>query len=141
MGYKKLPYGEFMTIYRKVPRATVEVVVKTQKGIVLTKRSIEPFKGCWHLPGGTILNGEPIEAAIARVAREEIGVEVKIIKMMGTIEYFNDGGRHTIGLAYLTKISKGELRGSDQGEEVAEFETIPTNSIPEQKEFLERNLG
>ncbi|MBU0975306.1 NUDIX domain-containing protein, partial [Patescibacteria group bacterium] len=77
---KRLPYKTFKYIYRKVPRLCVDVIVKTPRGIILTKRSIPPAKGWWHIPGGTILWGETVEQAVKRVAREEVGVEVKIKK-------------------------------------------------------------
>lgn len=40
MKYKKMPYEEFVDIYRKVHRIAVDVIVQTKNGIVLTKRSI-----------------------------------------------------------------------------------------------------
>lgn len=139
MEYKKLPVEEFMSIYHKVPRAAVDVIIKTNEGIVLTKRSIPPYKGMWHIPGGTVLFMEPIELAIKRIAQEELGVEVEIAKSVGIIEYFNDDGRHTICNEFVVKISGGELRGSEQGEEWRYFKQIPELVIPEQGEFLKKH--
>ena len=80
MNYPRLPYEEFMSIYHKVPRAAIDVIVKTPQGIVLTKRSIPPFKGMWHVCGGTVLFMEPIKHAINRIVEDELGVKVKVIK-------------------------------------------------------------
>ena len=140
MQYPRLPYEEFMSIYHKVPRAAVDVVIQTEKGIILTKRSIPPFKGMWHVPGGTILFKEPIEHAISRIAMDELGVKVKVIKPLGAIEYFNDDGRHTISNVFLAEITEGEPRGSEQGEEFDFFKEIPDNCIPEQRDFLRKSL-
>ena len=52
---KKLPYKTFKSIYSRVPRATIELVIQTPAGILLSKRSIPPYKGYWHIPGGTVL--------------------------------------------------------------------------------------
>ena len=139
MNYPRLSYKEFMSIYHKVPRATVDIIVQTPKGIVLTKRSIPPFLGMWHICGGTVLFMEPIKHAINRIIQEELGIKVKIIKPLGIIEYFNDEGRHTICNAFLTKIAKGKLQGSKQGQEFAVFKKLPDNMIPEQKAFLSKN--
>jgi ADP-ribose pyrophosphatase YjhB (NUDIX family) len=139
MDYPRLPYEEFMSIYHKVPRAAVDIVVQTPQGIVLTKRSISPFLGMWHICGGTILFKEPIKHAIDRIIQEELGIKVKVIKPLGIIEYFNDGGRHTICNVFLAKIIKGELRGSEQGREFTIFNQLPDNCIPEQKAFLLKN--
>lgn len=140
MKYPRLPYEEFMSIYHKVPRAAVDVVVQTEKGIILTKRSIPPFEGMWHIPGGTVLFKEPLEHAIERIAQDELGVKVEIIKLLGVEEFLDDGGRHTITNVFLTQITEGEPRGSEQGEKISFFKETPENCIPEQKDFL-NNLG
>ena len=132
MNYSRLTNEEFATIYHKVPRAAVDIIVQTSEGIVLTKRAIPPFVGMWHICGGTILFMEPIDHAIDRIILDELGVRVKVIKPLGVIEYFNDDGRHTISNAFLAKIIEGELRGSKQGQEFAIFNEIPENCIPGQ---------
>ncbi len=128
-----------MAVYHKVPRAAVDVIIKTDNGIVLTKRSIPPFKGMWHIPGGTILFKEPIRHAINRVAFEELGVKVKVIRQIGMIEYLDDGGRHTVCGEYLTKISKGDLSNGKQSDGWKYFKEIPKNIIPEQGDFLRKH--
>ena len=140
MPYKKMSYQDFMSIYHKVPRLAVDVIVTTPQGFVLTKRSIEPFKGMWHITGGTVLFKEPISHAINRVAFEELGVKVKVKKLLGNIEYLDDGGRHTVTLCYLTIIKSGNLKGSLQGQEFAFFKKVPKNTIAEQIVFLKKHL-
>lgn len=140
MKYKRLSYEEFIDIYHKVPRAAVDVIVRTNMGIILTKRAIPPYKGMWHIPGGTVLFMEPVHKAVTRIVAEELGVEVKVIKHLGVIEYFNDDGRHTISYVFLAEITKGEPRGSSQAEEIGYFKKVPENCIPEQKEFLRKHL-
>ena len=140
MKYKKLSPEEFMAIYHKVPRATVDVVIKTEKGILLTKRSIPPFKGMWHIPGGTILFRESIAHAINRIVDDELGIKVKIIHPLGVIECFEEDGRHTISNAYLAEIREGKPKGNNQGKEISYFKKIPENCIPFQKKFLRRPM-
>jgi len=135
-----LSLEEFNYIYSKVPRLNVEIIVKTDKGVVLTKRNIEPWKGFWHLPGGAVLMGETLEKAVERVALREIGVRVKVDKTIGSIVYPSIKEQNNpgwpVGIAYLTHIESGELRSSDQDDEVATFTEIPENTIPEQYEFI-----
>ena len=139
MDYPRLPREEFMSIYHKVPRAAVDIIVQTPQGIVLTKRSIPPYLGFWHICGGTILFMEPIDHAIDRIVQDELGIKVKIVRPLGIIEYFNDDGRHTVSDAFLAEIVGGNLRGSEQGTEFSVFNQLPNNCIPEQKVFLEKN--
>lgn len=125
-----------MSIYHKVPRAAVDIVIKTSEGILLTKRALPPFQGMWHIPGGTILFREPIKHAISRIVKDELGIEVNILKSLGIIEYFNDEGRHTVSNAFLAEIKTGTPRGSNQGKEIAYFNHPPKNCVPDQKKFL-----
>ena len=78
----------------------------------------------WHIPGGTILFSEPVKHAIKRIADEELGVRINIVKPLGLIEYFVDNGRHTVCNAYLVEIVSGKLRGSKQGKEIKFFPKI-----------------
>ncbi len=71
----------------KVPRLCIDLIVKTKDGILLTKRQIPPYIGYWHTPGGTVLLHEKLESAAERIAQEEIGTKIKIIKLLGTMEF------------------------------------------------------
>lgn len=136
---------EFDEIYSKVTRLTVEVIVVTDEGIVLTKRSIQPCIGQWHIPGGTVRFGEFVADAVLRIAQEELGVGVRIVKSLGYIEYpdmLKNGYKGwPVGMAFEVVIVSGELRGSHQGEEVRCFAKIPENTILEQKMFLKDHLA
>ena len=138
MRYNRLPFKEFQEIYLKVPRATVDIIVVAKDGFILTKRSIPPYKGFWHLPGGTILFKEKIESTVKRVAQEELGVKVKIIRKLGIIQFLNDGGRHTVSIAILARIRSGKLSGSEQAEIFKYFKKLPKNIIPEQGKFISK---
>jgi len=138
----KHPFSEkeFHEIFSKVPRLTVEVVVQTNRGLLLTKRSIEPYVGTWHIPGGTVRLGETLRSAVKRVAKDELSVEVEPIELLGYIEYpsvLRDGHGWPVGIAFSCKIIDGEPKGSEQGEEIEYFTKLPENTFPEQKKFLE----
>lgn len=111
---KRFPLHVFRSIYRRVPRLCVEVVLRTPRGVVLTKRDIIPWKGWWHLPGGTVGMHESLARAVARVAMEELGVRVRIIKVLGVIEYLHAPAwyGHPVSIALLAHRMNGKLRGS-----------------------------
>ena len=142
---KKLPKEVFDKIYRQAPRLCVEVIIDTPQGIILTKRLIPPCIGMWHIPGGTVCLGEKLEEAVIRVADDELGVQIDIKNIVGIIEYlglYGNGHSHAIGIAFLCELKSEEqkFRGSFQAEEIKAFKTIPDNTIPEQKIFLEKFL-
>src|SRR5579872_4825496 len=64
-----LPQEEYNAIYARVPRLTVEVVVTSADGVLLTRRESGPCRGLWHLPGGTVRLSEPLTEAVGRVAK------------------------------------------------------------------------
>lgn len=132
-----LPYSEFKYIYGKVPRLCVDLIIKTNKGIVLSKRDIIPNKGMWHLPGGTVLNFESLEKAIVRIAKGETGLKVRPIKLLGTIEFLDKNAHgHAVSVAYEVLPVSGKLTGSDQAKEIKYFTQIPKNTITEHAGFL-----
>lgn len=146
MGKWRLSEKEFKEIYSQVPRLCVEVIVKgPQGGVVLSLRDISPCKGLWHIPGGTVYYRETLDEAVKRVAQKELGVEVKVEKLLGYIHYPSvlkeTGWDCPVGIAFLTKIKSGRLRGSNQGRDVRIFKTIPKNMVVEQKRFLKEVLG
>jgi ADP-ribose pyrophosphatase YjhB (NUDIX family) len=139
-----LSRAEFDAIYQRVPRLTVEVVVRTGDGVVLTRRAIPPCQGQWHIPGGTVWFGETLPAAVYRVARHELGVEVQIHRLLGYIEYPKmaaEGYRGwPIGIAFEVGIVGGTVHAGDHTEEVGVFRAVPPNTISEQEEFLNRHV-
>lgn len=131
----KIPYKEFKKIYSKVPRLCVDIIIKNKNGILLTKRDIEPYKGKWHIPGGTILMGESLKATAQRCAREELGVEVTIDKQLGIIEYdeaAHGGFGYCFAIAFLCHTLEEPVGGHF-------FKKLPPRIIREQKEFIINN--
>lgn len=61
-------------------KATVTAVIspseKDRQTILLTKRSIEPFRDCWCFPGGHIDTDESALDAVFRETAEETGLEL-----------------------------------------------------------------
>lgn len=81
-----------------------------------------------------------VEEAIHRVAKEELGVDIKIHKMLGLIEYYQsdivDG--HTIALACLAALNGEDFKLNEQGLAVEFFSQVPKNIVPKQREALKR---
>lgn len=137
---RPLSFKEFMQIYSKVPRVCVDLIIKYKNGVILTKRNIEPNKGLWHLPGGTILFNETIEQSAKRVAEEELGVGIDLKKFLGPIEFINEGGiRHSISIATLAVITGGEPKiTNNEASDWKVFTKPPQDTIKEHKHFLQK---
>ena len=135
---KKLSFEKFKEIYSEVPRLCVEVFIKNDRGILLTLRDIDPYKGYWHFPGGTVLKGESLEETAVRVAEEELGIKVSPQKFLGIIQWGEDlhYPAGVFSVVCLSKIVSGEIKVDEQSKEARFFKELPSNIIPKHKEFL-----
>ena len=135
-----LPQAEYEAIYARVPRLTVELVIVSSDGILLTRREAGPCAGLWHIPGGTVHFGEPLTDAVHRVARQELAAEVVIDGLLGYVEYpshLERGLDWPVGIAFslhMAPPSAGRFRRGHEA--VAWFTTLPDEMHGEQKVFL-----
>ncbi len=110
----------------KRPVLTVDIVVKVKGGHVFIKRGNEPFKGYWAIPGGLVEYGESVEQAAVREAKEETGLDVRLIGLVGV---YSEPGRdprgHYVSIAFLAEAIGGELKASTDVKEVAVFRVKP----------------
>jgi ADP-ribose pyrophosphatase YjhB (NUDIX family) len=60
------------------PKVAVGVAVFRDDSLLLVRRTMEPGRGRWALPGGFLDAGEDPRSAAARETREESGVEVTV---------------------------------------------------------------
>lgn len=134
---------EFFAIYNKVPRLNVDLLIRSDKGILLSLRTIEPNPDCWHLPGGTVYKGERIIDAATRIAKKETGLNIKTEKCLGYMEFPHEirSGieMHTISIVMEGSPIDGELRHDENAKELRYFGRLPEKMIPEHGKFL-RNL-
>ncbi len=135
-----LTQQEFDGIYSKVPRLTVEIVLRnSERAIFLTKRSIEPCKGQWHLPGGTVYFGEAVLDTVKRIARRELNIQIGEADMVGYIEYpshYKNGLDCPVGLVFLVENYTGELAINKEATEFSWFKSTPDNMHADQDVFL-----
>ena len=129
-----LPKDEFDRIFSRVPRLTVEVLITSQeRGVLLALRDVDPCRGMWNLPGGTVRFGERLVDAVRRVAADELGVSVRVGSLVGYIEYpshYENGLDSPVGLVFRAEpLDQAQSRGQW-------FTALPENMHEEQKEFL-----
>jgi len=139
-----LPEEEFHAIFSRVARLTVEVVIADpQRGVLLSLRETGPCAGLWHLPGGTVRFAEPVVDAVARVARDELGIAVAAGPLLGVIEYpshYEHGLDSPVGMAFRA-VRAGELPPLDAlRSQCRWFARLPAEIHDEQREFLIAHL-
>ncbi len=73
-----------LEFYRNSASAAAGIIINEKDEILLTVRGIEPHKGKLDLPGGFVDPGESLENAVIREVKEELNLEVKNIKFVGS---------------------------------------------------------
>lgn len=103
------------------PFACDMVLVEDGK-ILLIKRGREPFAGQWATPGGRIEEGETAEECAKREMKEETGLDVEILRLVGIYSDPKRDPRGIIAAAYLVRRLGGEVKGGDDAAEAKWFE-------------------
>ncbi len=99
--------------------------------ILLIKRNTKPFVGYWALPGGRMDPGETIEQTVIREVKEETGLDVAIVRVIG--EYVEKGIKDDIEYEYYPTCFAvqpvgGELKKQDS--EIQEMKLFSLNALP-----------
>jgi 8-oxo-dGTP diphosphatase len=91
-----------------------------QLSVLLIRRAIPPYAGCWALPGGFVREGESLEAAVQRELREETGVSLGYLEQLYTFGAPDRDPRHrVVSVAYYALVRPDQVQlhaGSDAGE-------------------------
>jgi 8-oxo-dGTP diphosphatase len=115
---------------KKTITLTVDPIILMSGGVVLVKRSFDPYKDYWALPGGIVEYGETIEIAVIREAKEETGLDVKIEKLVGVYSDPNRDPRgHFVSVCFLCVPVGGALTTSVETKEVRIFSKEEIKSI------------
>ena len=112
-------------------KTSTAIIPYPEDKILLIKRNTRPFKDFWALPGGRMDPGEKIEQTIVREVKEETGLDVAIVGVVG--EYVEKGVREDIEYEYyptcfVVKPVGGELK--KQESEIQEIKTFSIDALP-----------
>lgn len=118
----------------KTPFLATDVIVRLWdgerfKGIVLIERKYPPVG--LALPGGFVEVGESVEEAAVREMREEIGLEVRLYKLMGVYsDPKRDPRAHVVSVVWIGDAQGEPKAGSDAKKvKVYKLEEIPLDRL------------
>jgi colanic acid biosynthesis protein WcaH len=105
---RPIPQDDWETVVESVPIVSVDLVVRRGDAVLLGRRTNEPAKGRWFVPGGRVHRDERLADAVHRVADEELGVEVDIERRLGAYEHFwavsdteDTDGKHYVPVGFV----------------------------------------
>ena len=117
--------------YRKphIVTSVVAVIVDDTDRVVLTRRAVHPFLDQWVMPGGKISLGEPMQIALRREVREEVGIDVVVGDLVDTFEHVRPGANndHHVILYFRCRPSRADL--APNPDEVAEARWVPRGEL------------
>jgi ADP-ribose pyrophosphatase YjhB (NUDIX family) len=115
-------------IFYQDPKVVACAIIEMAGRIILLKRSIQPQKGKWVMPGGYVDRGEEVSAAAIRETREECGLETRITKLHGVYSYPQ---KLAVVVVYLAEALGGDLKAGDESKEVGLYrpEEIPWDDL------------
>jgi mutator protein MutT len=105
----------------------VPVIIQNSKGEILLglrSKTMLTYPSTWGLPGGMVDYGERVEETAKREVKEELGVDVKIIKKSSNFYQHTptkDFKFHTVDVPHYAKIINGTPEPKDETQEIKWF--------------------
>ena len=103
----------FKMIIDSAPLISIDILLKKDGKVLLGKRVNKPAQGYFFSMGGRVNKNEAIANAMARIAKNELNIELKYIpKFIGVFEHFYDDSiykvvsTHYVNLAYEYEVKE-----------------------------------
>jgi ADP-ribose pyrophosphatase YjhB (NUDIX family) len=113
------------------PILAVGAVIRLEKqgkpAVVLIQRAHPPAKGSWSLPGGRVVSGELLEAALVREIREETGLSIAVERLIEVIEIVGDS-HHYVILDYAASLV-GPITALRAGDDAADARIVALDEL------------
>ncbi|PKO76157.1 MAG: hypothetical protein CVU21_14760 [Betaproteobacteria bacterium HGW-Betaproteobacteria-15] len=144
-----LPLAQFQQAVAALPLVSVDWVLTNPAGELLVGQRLNaPARGTWFTPGGRIRKGEPLAAALRRVAAEELGLADEQAgalaqrgEPMGAWDHFYPDAAfsptvptHYVNLPYAARLSQAEVNalGLPVGEQHGHWQWLPLAQAAQQ---------
>jgi 8-oxo-dGTP diphosphatase len=112
--------------YPEMPVCAVGAIIFQGMSVLLIKRGHPPAEGRWSIPGGVVHLGESLETALHREVMEELGVEIRILKMGRVLDRIERDAQgkvfyHFVIVDYVCDIPSGVPRADSDAAAVGLF--------------------
>lgn len=122
----KLLYDTLVKIFgvKFILLGTPVIIRNSKKQILLGKRSKNSlyYPGYWGLPGGITEYGESFAEGAKREIREELGVEIKLVKEGKKVYELISDRVHDVAIAFHAKIIEGIPKPKDETSQIKWFD-------------------
>jgi 8-oxo-dGTP diphosphatase len=132
-GRERLVCQDCRFVFYINPRPTTCAVIVEGEQVMLVRRAVEPWRGCWDLPGGFLEQGEHPAEGLRREVREETGLQIEILEALGFfLDRYPEAGETTLNFYFVARVTSGQpMPGSD----VAEIRWFHRDALPPWEEI------
>jgi len=123
-------------LYPDQPVVGIGAVIIQEGKIALIKRSNEPSKGKWTIPGGLVELGENLETAVIRETKEETLLDVENPQLIDVVDNvdLDEQGKikyHYVIIDYLVHVKAGNIQAASDAEELrwVPFDEVETYNL------------
>jgi mutator protein MutT len=111
------------------------VIWNDRRQLLLIRRTKNPRKGQWSLPGGKVEFGESLEQALRREIREETGLEIDVLGLAGIAETIRDSDAgapqsHFVLIDYSARAVSGVAVAASDATDATWFTQEETAALP-----------
>jgi len=116
---ERIPDDAYEKILEYSIISAVDAIIVSNGKVLLGKRTQEPCKNQWWIPGGRQNKGEMPEEAVKRKVKEETGLDVQVERFVGVYDVLFDKtafpnvktGVHYVARVYVVKpVGNAEIR-------------------------------
>ena len=121
-------------LYKNQGIHLISTIFTVEKGItkvLLIKRSNEPFKDMWALPGGALYNNEDINNGLKRELKEKTGIEnvnLDMVNVDGKID--RSPGMRMVAVSYMGVIDSNRVSILKETLKTSNADWFNINNIP-----------
>lgn len=126
---RKAPEKEYNNFRKYFAFSCVDLIILDCQSVLLTRRTRNPYKGYWHLPGSMIHKTETMRDAVKRSAKEELNLRVKIKKFVGVYESLNPF-RHDVSHGFIVSVVGGKIETDFRSSDIKFFHRLPRKLLP-----------
>lgn len=137
-----------MEKYHYIVNVEAAIFREDGKWLVIERSQSEPHApGMLAWAGGKVEDtgrlNDILETSLQREVKEEVGVEIDIIKYIESASFTTDDGREAVNVVFLCKYKSGEAKSHDP-QEVAQVHWLSTEEITENKntpQWMQQSLA
>lgn len=121
-------------LYKNIGVHVITTLFTVDKGdvkVLLVKRTNEPYKDYWALPGGAMYNNETLEVAAKRELKEKIGLVNINVELSGVFDDVKRSNlQRMIGISFLGVINVNGIELQKETLKTSNADFFPINNIP-----------